>query len=76
MAFVDSSAAVSGSMGNVPAGAGVQGVANANGSVKVAPGTTGMGGNWSVRTWVFIYLAVIIGFLTVTGVIFNGKGRK
>ena len=76
MAFIDSSAKVSGSMGNVPSGAGVQGVANANATVRTPPGAAGYGGSWSVRTWVFVYLAFIIAFLVVTGVLFNGKGRK
>lgn len=76
MAFVDSSAQVSGSLGGVPAGAGVQGQANANATIRTPPGSAGYGGSWSVRTWVFIYLGFIVAFLALTGVLFNGKGRK
>lgn len=77
MAFIDTGATVGGYGGvnpGAPTGAGVN--ASAQATVRTPPGNGGYGGSASVRTWVFIFYAIIIGTLFAVGVIFNGKGRK
>lgn len=77
MAFVDTGATVQGFGGvnpGSPSGGGIQ--ANAQASVRTAPGAMGFGGSLSIKHWVYVFYAVIIGILVITGVIFNGKGRK
>lgn len=80
MAYVDTSGSLSGQFGGVapaPTGGGIPGGAGVAAGVTVgAPGAKGYGSGASIRTWVYIYLAFIVGMLVLTGVLFNGKGRK
>lgn len=74
MAYVDVNTAAYGGISAAPTGGGLP-AANA-----VPPsgqsGSGGPGANYSSKTWALTYLGLIVAILVITGVLFNGKGRK
>lgn len=76
MAFIDTGVSGYGGLNpGSPSGGGVGVSANASAVGNMAPGASGMGSGMSIKGWTITYLALIVGILVVTGVIFNGKGR-
>lgn len=77
MAFIDSNISAYGGLNpGSPSGGGVGTTANAPAVGNSAPGASGFGSGMSIRGWTITYLAIIIGILVTTGVLFNNKGRK
>lgn len=77
MAFVDTGTMVYGGVNpGAPSGGGVVGSVNAGASVQPMPGSGGLGSGLAVHHWALIYVGLIVATLVVTGVLFNGKGRK
>jgi len=80
MAFIDTgvqASAFGGINPGAPSGSGVAAsTGNAQSAMTGGPGANGFGSGMTNRFWVLTYYAFIIGVLVITGVIFNGKGRR